>query len=105
MSYSMSDLLQLMVSEGAADLHIRTGIPPAIRVHGALHKVEGPALTPDDTEDLMRSISSEDNIQQVRENGGPTLPSPLGMRRVFVSVSSRNEAILPWYCARSPARC
>ena len=70
MSYSMSDLLQLMVSEGAADLHIRTGIPPAIRVHGALHKVEGPALTPDDTEDLMRSISSEDNIQQVRENGG-----------------------------------
>ncbi len=70
MSYSMSDLLQLMVSEGAADLHIRTGIPPAIRVHGTLHKVEGPALTPDDTEDLMRSISSEDNIQQVRENGG-----------------------------------
>ena len=60
MSYSMSDLLQLMVSEGAADLHIRTGIPPAIRVHGTLHKVEGPALTPDDTEDLMRSISSED---------------------------------------------
>ena len=46
------------------------GIPPAIRVHGTLHKVEGPALTPDDTEDLMRSISSEDNIQQVRENGG-----------------------------------
>ena len=27
-------------------------------------------MTPDDTEDLMRSISSEDNIQQVRENVG-----------------------------------
>lgn len=28
MSYQMSDLLQLMVSEGGADLHIRVNIPP-----------------------------------------------------------------------------
>ncbi len=70
MAYSMSDLLQLMVSEGSSDLHIRNGIPPAIRVHGTLHKVEGPPLSADDCEELMRSISSEDHIQQVRENGG-----------------------------------
>ena len=44
MSYQMSDLLQLMVSEGAADLHIRVGTPPTIRVHGILHRVEGPSL-------------------------------------------------------------
>ena len=42
MSYSMSDLLQLVVSEGASDLHIRVGTPPTIRVHGILHRVEGP---------------------------------------------------------------
>src|ERR1043165_2974519 len=70
MSYSMSDLLQLVVSEGASDLHIRVGTPPTIRVHGILHRVEGPALTPEDTEELMRSITSEDNIQHVRERGG-----------------------------------
>ena len=29
MSYSMSDLLQLVVSEGASDLHIRVGTPPS----------------------------------------------------------------------------
>ena len=29
MSYQMSDLLQLMVSEGGADLHIRVNIPPS----------------------------------------------------------------------------
>jgi twitching motility protein PilT len=34
MSYSMSDLLQLVVSEGSSDLHIRVGVPPVIRVHG-----------------------------------------------------------------------
>ena len=70
MSYSMSDLLQLMVSEGASDLHTRVGTPPTIRVHGILHRVEGPALTPETSEELMRSITSEENIQAVRERGG-----------------------------------
>ena len=41
----MSDLLQLVVSEGASDLHTRVGTSPTIRVHGTLHRVEGPALT------------------------------------------------------------
>jgi twitching motility protein PilT len=66
----MSDLLQLVVSEGAADLHIRVGIPPVIRLHGILHRVEGPLLKAEDTEELMRSITSEDHIQQIREKGG-----------------------------------
>lgn len=70
MSYQMSDLLQLVVSEGAADLHIRVGIPPVIRLHGILHRVDGPPLKPEDTEELMRSITSEDHIQQIREKGG-----------------------------------
>ncbi|HTA95488.1 MAG TPA: type IV pili twitching motility protein PilT, partial [Verrucomicrobiae bacterium] len=66
----MSDLLQLVVSEGASDLHIRTNVPPVIRVHGILHRVEGPQLKPEDTEELMRSITSEEHVQQVRERGG-----------------------------------
>jgi twitching motility protein PilT len=70
MSYSMSDLLQLVVSEGSSDLHIRVGIPPVIRVHGTLHRVDGPSMRTEDTEELMRSITSEDHIQHVREQGG-----------------------------------
>ncbi|HEY5043098.1 MAG TPA: type IV pilus twitching motility protein PilT [Verrucomicrobiae bacterium] len=70
MSYSMSDLLQLVVSEGASDLHIRVGTAPTIRVHGILHRVEGPSLAPEGAEELMRSITSEEHIQQVRERGG-----------------------------------
>ena len=72
MSYQMSDLLQLMVSEGAADLHIRVGTPPVIRLHGVLHRVEGPPLRSEDTEELMRSITSEDHIQHVRDVGVPS---------------------------------
>ncbi len=66
----MSDLLQLVVSEGASDLHIRVGTAPVIRVHGILHRVEGPPLKPEDSEDLMRSITSEEHIQSTRERGG-----------------------------------
>src|SRR6188508_883250 len=87
MSYQMSDLLQLMVSEGAADLHIRVAVPPVIRLHGILHRVEGPALRPEDTEELMRSITSEEHIQQIREKGGADFGFAFGdMARFRVSV-------------------
>ncbi|MBP8260838.1 MAG: type IV pilus twitching motility protein PilT [Verrucomicrobia bacterium] len=87
MSYSMSDLLQLVVAEGASDLHLRVGSPPVIRVHGVLHRVEGPALKPENTEELMRSISSEDHIQQVRERGGADLGFAFGdLARFRVSI-------------------
>ncbi|MFM7816720.1 MAG: type IV pilus twitching motility protein PilT, partial [Verrucomicrobiota bacterium] len=86
MSYQMSDLLQLVVSEGAADLHIRVGIPPVIRLHGILHRVDGPPLKPEDTEELMRSITSEDHIQQIREKGGADFALAFGeMARFRVS--------------------
>jgi len=85
--YSMSDLLQLVVSEGSSDLHIRVGVPPVIRVHGTLHRVDGPPLKPEDSEELMRSIASEDHIQQVREKGGADFGFAFGeMARFRVSV-------------------
>src|SRR5690242_14480490 len=87
MIYSMSDLLQLVVSEGAADLHLRVDVPPVIRLHGVLHRVEGPKLKPEDTEELMRSITSEEHIQHVRERGGADFGFAFGdMARFRVSV-------------------
>ena len=87
MSYSMSDLLQLVVSEGSSDLHIRVACPPVIRLHGVLHRVEGPSLRAEDTEELMRSITSDDHIQQVRERGGADFGFAFGeLARFRVSV-------------------
>ena len=87
MSYSMSDLLQLVVAEGSSDLHVRVGVPPVIRLHGVLHRVEGPPLRPEDTEELMRSMTSEEHIQGVRERGGADFGFAFGdMARFRVSV-------------------
>jgi twitching motility protein PilT len=70
MAAQMEDLLQVMVDEGGSDLHIRVGVPPVIRLHGKLVHMDLPTLQPQDSEDLMKAITSEAHIQKVREQGG-----------------------------------
>jgi len=70
MSVQMSDLLQLVVDESASDLHVRVGVPPTVRLHGSLVPLDMPSLRPEDTEALMRAITSDDHIQKVRTDGG-----------------------------------
>lgn len=66
----MDDLLQLAVEEGASDLHISVGLPPTLRIHGRLRPLDVPPLTADDTERLMKAITSPEHQQKVREIGG-----------------------------------
>jgi len=66
----MSDLLQLVVDEGASDLHLAVGVPPVLRIHGQLQPLDADSLRPEDTERMMKSITSEDHLQKVREQGG-----------------------------------
>jgi twitching motility protein PilT len=68
--YAMSELSQLMVSGEASELHPRVGVPPVIRTHGVLQRIEGAVMQAKDCQELMRSITFEDCIQQMRENGG-----------------------------------
>ncbi|MBM4142978.1 MAG: type IV pilus twitching motility protein PilT [Lentisphaerae bacterium] len=66
----MNELLQLAVDEGASDLHLRVGSPPVLRIHGGLRVLDTAVLAPDDTERLMKSITSPEHQQKVRERGG-----------------------------------
>jgi len=87
MAVHMDDLLQVVVDEGASDLHIRVGVPPVIRLHGALVPMDLPVLTPEDTEGLMKAITSESHIQKVREQGGTDFGFAYGeLARFRVSV-------------------
>jgi len=69
-TYEMNDLLELMVEQGASDLHIQVGQPPTLRISGSMVPVEGPSLTPQDTEALMRAITSEANQERLKRVGG-----------------------------------
>ncbi len=87
MAAQMEDLLQVMVDEGGSDLHIRVGVPPIIRLHGKLVHMDLPVLQPEDTENLMKAITSEAHIQKVREQGGTDYGFAFGeMARFRVSV-------------------
>jgi twitching motility protein PilT len=70
MSYEMNDLLELMVDQGASDLHIQVNQPPTLRISGSMVPVEGPNLDAEATEGLMKAITSTTNQEQVKTSGG-----------------------------------
>jgi twitching motility protein PilT len=69
MSVEMADLLQLVVDEGISDLHIEVGVPPVVRLNGGLTQLDLPPLTPEDTERLIKSISSDEHLQKLGRDG------------------------------------
>jgi len=81
--YRMPDLLNLMVDSGAADLHVRTGIPPAYRDSGTLKRVEGPDCEAEDVEYLVKAIANDDQIQQIRTSGGADFGFAFGTKARF----------------------
>ena len=62
MTLNISDLLQESVERGASDLHLTAGIPPVFRIDGKLVPLEGPPLTPEDTERFARSLAGEERF-------------------------------------------
>jgi twitching motility protein PilT len=67
---NMDDLLTLVVEEGASDLHLEVKSPPVLRINGGLSPLDTEPLRPEDTERLMRSVTSEDTIRHLMETGG-----------------------------------
>jgi len=66
----MNDLLELMVDQGASDLHLQVNQAPTLRMSGSMVAVEGEKLTAQDTEDLMMAITSVSNQEQLKTTGG-----------------------------------
>src|SRR5262245_16741136 len=65
----MDKLLDTVLQENASDLHITTGQPPVIRAHGRMIRLDTKTLEPEDTAELMRSITPERNQQELHEDG------------------------------------
>lgn len=66
----MYELLELMISENASDLHIHVGKPPCFRIDGSITPLNGPDLTPEDTVILMDAITSDGLQQKLKSEGG-----------------------------------
>ncbi len=90
----MADLLGLVLDEGASDLHLRALSPPVLRIHGTMTPLDTEPLTPEDTERLMKAITSEVNQQKLQEDGTVDFGFAFGTRARFrVSVFKQKGTI------------
>ena len=83
MSYEMNELLELVVEQNASDLHLQVGQPPTLRLSGTMTPIDGPSLSPIDTEKLMQSITPDSHISNVKLNGGSDFGFAFGDKARF----------------------
>ncbi len=83
MSYEINELLELTVEQNASDLHLQVGQPPTLRVCGSMIPIDGPPLTPADTEALMKAITPEVHQANFKLCGGADFGFSIGAKSRF----------------------
>lgn len=68
----IEELLLTTKEMGASDLHITVGVPPVVRIHGALQHLDFPPLTPRDTEVLVQQLLFNETLRKKFEEQGET---------------------------------
>lgn len=63
----IEDLLEELVKQGGSDLHVSSNLQPAIRVDGKLRRVDVPALTPSDVENLLFPMLSNEQRRKLEQ--------------------------------------
>jgi twitching motility protein PilT len=66
---TMDTLFRIMVESGASDLHLRSGAPPMLRLHGELARQDQPAIPPERLDAMLISIMTPKDIGEFRETG------------------------------------
>jgi twitching motility protein PilT len=66
---AMERLLRRLVDTGASDLHLRTGEPAMLRLHGGLVREPGEALAAERLEAMLVSIMGAKELGEFRETG------------------------------------
>lgn len=69
MDNMMEELLREAVARKSSDLHLTVGVAPILRIHGQLVHTDHAILLPNDTEAIMKEITSEDQRLRFREQG------------------------------------
>lgn len=60
---------KLMNEQGASDLHLVSGQPPALRLHGDIERIRYNVLSNDDLRNLLYEITPEEKIKVFEETG------------------------------------
>jgi twitching motility protein PilT len=64
---TLQELLRTTVEMQGSDLHVTTGTPPQVRVHGEMRRLDLPDLSPADTKQLVYSALTEAQTKRFEE--------------------------------------
>jgi twitching motility protein PilT len=90
----LDDLFKIMKEQNASDLHIASGAPPYLRVHGEMVKLNYKELSPNETQALLFEILTERQKKSFIENWelDCTYASPAG-GRVRVNIFMQRKGL------------
>lgn len=63
-------ILNYAIEHEASDIHLSVGRPKSVRLHGIITSLDNQPLTAQDTEELAREITTEEQRKKVEEVGG-----------------------------------
>jgi twitching motility protein PilT len=91
------ELLAFAKKEKASDVHISSGEPPMIRIHGDMRKIDGPALNREDVHKMLYDILNDQQRKIYEEHHELDFAIAIGDSgrfRVNAFVQSRGESIV-----------
>jgi len=95
MSLSVHKLLAFSLQKGASDLHLSAGMPPLIRLHGEMTRLDVPAIPEDEMLRMVGEIMTEEQKKEyeVEQDLDFAIDSPgIGRYRVNLFCQARGPA-------------
>lgn len=66
---NINEMLSKLIEMKGSDLHISVGCSPIYRVNGVLINIGNEKLSPEDTENLVKQVTNEEQIKEINEIG------------------------------------
>jgi Tfp pilus assembly pilus retraction ATPase PilT len=85
-NYSISDLLSLAKAVGAEKVLLEVGYTPVLFVKGKKIEIDGPDVTSEVMEELIRSVANTRQLRVLRENGSLDILEAIANSRFLVCV-------------------
>jgi twitching motility protein PilT len=67
---AIENILNYAIECGASDIHLTVGRPASVRLHGDIISIDDDVLAAEDTESLVREVTSEEQRKKIEEVGG-----------------------------------
>lgn len=83
MAVTIEELLNATIDNDASDLHLSTGLPPMLRLHGEMQKLDAPPLEKEDLDGYLKAIADDEKIKHFEETGDLDFSYQMGTKARF----------------------